>query len=170
MNSTIRTGLLTLFVLAGALILPAQTQVMPGEISLPAVERTSEAAPLQLRPNGEIWNSPLNPVAEVRNRSDRRTAMLWKISMAAMIGATAFDAATSMGKHESNPLLRSSDGSFGAKGIAIKGGLAGLALAPQFFLRKHKEFRKAFITANFIDTGIFMTVATHNLGIGPNKK
>jgi hypothetical protein len=83
------------------------------------------------------------------------------------LGASAFDAFSSLGKHESNPLLRSADGSFGAKGIAIKSGLAGISLAPQIVFRDRKDLRKIFTIANFVSTGVFATVATHNLGIKP---
>lgn len=90
--------------------------------------------------------------------------------MAAMVGASAWDAFSSMGKSESNPLLRSSDGNFGGKGIAIKAGLAGAALLPQYFLRDRKDLRKIFTVVNFIDAGVYAGVAAHNMGIKSTTK
>jgi hypothetical protein len=74
-----------------------------------------------------------------------------------------------MGKVERNPLLASSDGTFGARGIGIKFGLAGASLVPQLLLRNHKELRKVFAIANFVDAGIFAGVAAHNMGVQPVK-
>ena len=121
--------------------------------------------PIQLSPVGEMPMHVVSPIAKVNDSSDRRTNLLWKISIATMLASTVLDAGSSMGKHEANPLLRSSDGTFGSKGIAIKASLAGLTLAPQIGLRKRHDLRKAFTIANFIDTGIFTAVSAHNMGI-----
>ena len=94
-----------------------------------------------------------------------KSTVVWGASVGAMLGATAMDAATSVGKYESNPLLRSADGKFGLRGMAIKGGLAGFTLIPQIFLRNHKELRTKLAIANFIQAGVFSGVAIHNLGI-----
>src|SRR3954454_20932833 len=103
--------------------------------------------PIQLSPVGELPMNMVSPIAKVRDSSDRRTTLLWKISIATMLASTALDAGSSMGKHEANPLLRSSNGTFGSKGIAIKASLAGLTLAPQIAFRNRRDLRKAFTIA-----------------------
>ena len=95
----------------------------------------------------------------------RRTKTVWRLSMAAFATATALDAATSVGKYESNPLLRSADGKFGMKGMAIKGGLAGVVLVPQIAFQNHRELHSKFAIINFIETGFFAALAIHNLGV-----
>ena len=75
-----------------------------------------------------------------------------------------------MGKYEGNPLLASSDGKFGERGIAIKAGIAAAVLVPQVLLvRKHKDLRSKFAIANFVEAGVFSGVAVHNLGIAAPK-
>ena len=70
-----------------------------------------------------------------------------------MAAGTGADAATSWHKSESNGLLASSDGTFGAKGLGIKAGLAGGLLLPQILFRKHKDLRTAFTVGNFAQAG-----------------
>ncbi|MGH9584111.1 MAG: hypothetical protein ACRD4O_14380 [Bryobacteraceae bacterium] len=90
---------------------------------------------------------------------------LWMGSICAVLAASAFDAASSWGKREANPLLASSNGNFGARGLAMKGGIAAAVLAPQWWFRKHKQLRTAFILANFADAAVFTAVSAHNLGV-----
>jgi hypothetical protein len=61
----------------------------------------------------------------------------FEISLA---GAIAADTASSWGCYEANPLLRSSDGRFGAKGAAIKVGISGGGLLLAHFL--HRKYPK----------------------------
>jgi hypothetical protein len=149
----------------------AQTPVQPGQIALRASAVAPVAnGPIVLSSTGELpYERSLQPARSVRSDPDRRMATIWKISIASMLAASAWDAASSMGKVERNPLLASSDGTFGAKGIGIKFGLAGASLVPQLLLRNHKELRKVFAIANFVDAGIFAGVAAHNMGVQPVK-
>jgi hypothetical protein len=149
----------------------AQAPVQPGQIALrtAAVEPVANG-PIVLSSTGELpYERSLQPARSLRSDPDRRMATIWKISIATMLAASAWDAATSMGKVERNPLLASSDGTFGARGIGIKFGLAGASLVPQLLLRNHKELRKVFAIANFVDAGIFAGVAAHNMGVQPVK-
>ncbi len=148
----------------------AQSPAQPGQIAL-RVAGTDGAVegsePIRISPTGETPYGNFRATHPYRgyHDEDRRSKTVWEVSMAAMVGASAFDAFSSMGKSESNPLLRSSDGNFGAKGIAIKAGLAGASLFPQYLLRNRKDLRKVFTVVNFIDAGIFTGVGVHNLGI-----
>jgi hypothetical protein len=90
---------------------------------------------------------------------------VWIGSICAVVAASAFDAASSWGKQEANPVLASPNGTFGDRGLAIKAAIAGAVLVPQILLHKHKRFRKTFIIANFADAAVFTAVSVHNLGI-----
>lgn len=145
----------------------AQSALQPGQVAGSEPDDPAWHSPIQLSADGVAATSSLRPVAQVEDRSDRRTSTIWKVSIATTLAATAMDAFSSMGKQESNPLLRSSDGTFGAKGISLKGGLTALCIAPQILLRNHRELRKPFIVANFISTGLFTFAAVHNSGVAP---
>ena len=94
---------------------------------------------------------------------------MWKISLMSLIGANAADAASSWGKHESNPLLRSSNGTFGVQGLAVKGAMVGASLIPQYMCRNNPKLKKAFTIANFAETGFFSAIALHNMPISTVK-
>lgn len=94
---------------------------------------------------------------------------LWIGSMVAVFAASGFDAGTSWGKFESNPLLASPNGRFGAKGLSIKLGIGAALVAPQLLFHKHKQVRTEFTITNLATAGVFTGVAVHNLGIAPPK-
>ncbi|MBK7928540.1 MAG: hypothetical protein IPJ98_13930 [Bryobacterales bacterium] len=90
---------------------------------------------------------------------------MWKASLAAMAAASAADLLTSVGKRERNPLLQSADGRFRARGIFIKSALTGGAITSQMLLlRKNPEAAPYAAAANFALSGLFTSVAVHNLG------
>jgi hypothetical protein len=171
MNTKLWPAFIVLAIVFGSFGAHAQVPVQPGQVALRTAAVDAVASgPIQLSATGELpYERSLQPVRSVRSDGERRMATIWKISIATMLATSAWDAASSMGKVERNPLLASSDGTFGAKGIGVKFGLAGLSLAPQLLLRNHKELRKVFAIANFVDAGIFAGVAAHNMGIQPVK-
>lgn len=148
-----------LIIFGGAPLLPAQTLVQPGQIATaPRI-----AVPLPMDNSNETVpkttvTTQENPHGNVMNR-------LWIASIFAAAGSTALDAATSWGKTEKNSLLASPDGTFGAKGLSIKAGLAAAVLIPQICLRKHKDLKGAFALGNFAEAGIFAGTAVHNLQV-----
>jgi len=88
---------------------------------------------------------------------------LWKASLAALAVATAADLVTSLGKRELNPALRSADGRFGARGVAIKSLVTGSSLAGQWFLvRRSPQAAPYAAVANFGMAGVFTAAAVHN--------
>lgn len=92
-----------------------------------------------------------------------RRGRFWKASVVALAGATAADAASSVGRIELNPVLRSADGRFGARGIAIKAAISGGAVFAQWLLlRKNPEAEKYAATANFLAATTFTSVAFRN--------
>lgn len=144
----------------------AQSSRQPGQVSQSAdVSAANTDQPVLLSPTGEAPVSPFRSTRIATVPSDHRSATIWKISIATALAASAFDAASSMGKSEQNPLLQSSNGTFGAKGIAVKFSLMGASLVPQLILRKRTDLRKIFTIINFGDTAMFATIGVHNLGV-----
>lgn len=149
-------------------------------MALPAQSYGAKPVPGQLAsaapPTGSAFDPSLESAAgppriTVTRMPDSQSdtvKRIWIESICAVLAASAFDAATSWGKQESNPLLSSPDGTFGARGLAIKASIAGAVLIPQLLLRRHKEFRKSFIVANFADAAVFMGASIHNLGVSGN--
>src|SRR5438128_2104649 len=72
-------------------------------------------------------------------KSSRR---LWKWSMVTLVACTAFDAATSINNSEGNPMLRSSNGQFGYKGLLLKSALATGTIAFEFHFSKRTRMYK----------------------------
>ncbi len=132
-----------------------QPPVMPGQLSTGPLQSSFVARSTESQ-------DPISPVTQ-RRESAKRT--LWYVSIAAALGATAFDSASSWHKHEFNPLLASSNGTFGDRAVGIKIGAAVVTLLPQFILRKHKDLRTGFILGNFAETAIYSGGAIHNLNI-----
>ncbi len=104
-------------------------------------------------------------VAGVEDSHERMMNRLWIASMVAAVAATGLDAASSWGKLESNPLLAGGNGTFGAKGAAIKAGVAAAVIIPQIWLRKRKDLRSAFTIGNLGEASLFSAAAIHNLKI-----
>ena len=125
-----------------------------GASRLPAQTDSSSAPGLPLSSALFASSSAVAPrlsIATVEDRREQRLKYLWIASIFAMAAGTGADAATSWHKSESNGLLASSDGSFGAKGLGIKAGLAGGLLLPQILFRKHTDLRTAFTVGNFAE-------------------
>jgi len=137
-----------------AIRLPAQTVSLPMSNSLLA---NSAAA------------APRISIANVEDSHEQRLKFVWIASIFAMAAATGADAATSWHKREANGLLASSDGTFGAKGLGIKAGLAGGLILPQIIFHRRKDLRTAFTIGNFAQAGIFTGIAIHNAGIAGPK-
>lgn len=72
-----------------------------------------------------------NIATTAEDRRERTMNRIWVASLFAMAAASAMDAATSWGKPEGNSLLASTDGTFGAKGMSIKVGVAAGTVLPQ---------------------------------------
>jgi hypothetical protein len=90
---------------------------------------------------------------------------VWIASTIALLAATSLDAASSWGKYEGNPLLRSSSGTFGAQGVSLKFAIAGAMLTPQLLFRRNRRATKFFTITNFAQAGMFTGIAIHNFGI-----
>ncbi len=141
----------------------AHPAIMPGQVAAGPVAASFVArSAMGTSSSTSESQYPLSPVNQ-RRESTKKT--LWYASMAAAVGATAFDSASSWHKHEFNPLLASNNGTFGGRAVGIKVGAAAVTLIPQFILRKHKDLRTGFILGNLAETAIFSGAAIHNLNM-----
>ncbi len=148
-----------------ALLLAVPVSVLAGAPA-PGRLASPDQAPAGLNPSFQsITGPPRVTVIQIPDARPGAGQRLWIGSICAMVAASAFDAASSWGKQEANPLLASPDRTFGGRGLAIKAAIAGAVLLPQILLHKHKRFRKTFIVANFADAAVFTAVSIHNLGI-----
>ncbi len=159
MKALILTSGWALIMASGTALLPAQTRIQPGQVVI---------APRIALPNDDVSANPYSAVPKTtiatdENPHDKLMNRLWIASIFAAVGGTSLDAATSWGKVEENSLLASSNGTFGAKGLGIKAGLAAAVIIPQICLRKHKELKGVFAFGNFAEAGIFAGTAVHNL-------
>jgi hypothetical protein len=99
-------------------------------------------------------------------RDEHRGRKLWWLSVAAVAGAALFDVASSAGKYEANPLLRSRDGTFAGRGVAIKLGALGAGLAAQYLLFRNQPRTPNTVSfVNFAAAGALSGVAVRNLDV-----
>ncbi len=150
-----------LMMIGGTGLLCAQTPIQPGQVVI---------APRIMLPNDDVSASPYaaapkTTIATDESPHDKFMNRLWIASMVAAVAGTSLDAATSWGKLEGNSLLASSNGTFGAKGLGIKAGLAAAVIIPQICLRRHRELKGVFAFGNFAEAGIFAGTAVHNLQV-----
>jgi len=82
-----------------------------------------------------------------------------------LVAGNAADIASSWGKYETNPLLRTGP-RFGFGSMAVKLGIVAGGLAvQQYALRKSPNRIPYFASANFALAGVLGVVAFHNTGV-----
>jgi hypothetical protein len=160
MRSLLSVGLATLFMGIGTQSLTAQSLAKPGQLA-PVPSAIVE-------PGSYSFMNPTK-IDIQEQRHDRIVNRVWIGSILAMVAATGMDAGTSFGKYESNGFLASSNGTFGAKGISIKAGVAAGIIITEVLLRKHKDLRTKFVVGNFGDAALLTAVAARNMGIAAPK-
>ena len=115
-------------------------------------------------------NAPA-PVAAVSNPELQKTgprAKLWLVSVGAFASADVMDVRSSWGKPELNPALAGSNGTFGARGALLKGGIEGAMIGLEYLLLRHSHSAKLWkVTSliNFGAAGATAAVAARNWGI-----
>lgn len=107
----------------------------------------------------------LMPAGSASRLSRPANAGWWKRHLADTalhLAATSADAASSWGRYELNPVLRSADGRFGAKGVAIKGAFAlGVELVKWRLAKRYP--RERWVRAlSLVPAAAFGTVAARN--------
>ena len=90
----------------------------------------------------------------------------WKWSLAAVAGSSAFDAESSWGQREFNPILAGQNSRFGIRGVVVKTAMLAPAYAVQIaFVRNHPRYAKALSVVNFACAGVFTAVAVRNMKV-----
>ncbi len=113
---------------------------------------------------GEVIEHPKNLKEEARVMEKAQKRWMW--SAVALTAASFVDVSSSWGKIEANPLLRSSNGTFGAKGMGIKMGMmGGILLGQHFIAKKNPTLANALTVANYGMTAVKVGVAARNFGI-----
>ncbi len=126
-----------------------------------STEMVESAAPATVSVTALRQNPILNPapVADVR---------LWRFSVASLAVANALDVHSSWGKHELNGALAGGNGTFGARGAALKLGMQGALLGVEYLLtrgRPHPRLYRVLSYVNFSAAGVIGVTAMHNYSI-----
>jgi hypothetical protein len=127
-------------------------------------------------PDDRAAATPPNPViadgavrlAPTTDSGRRLSKRLWQISLAGVAAANALDVQSSWGKHELNGALAGANGSFGARGAALKLSMqAGMVVVERRLLghRPTAGGYRAAAIANFIVASVIGGVAAHNYGV-----
>jgi hypothetical protein len=107
--------------------------------------------------------------SEIKSQS-RWRKVLYRSSVIALTTANAIDIQSSWGGRELTPMLRSSDGRFGARGAGIKlGMLAGMLTTEYFVVRKHPKAELPFSSVNLAMAAMMSRIAANNYAIKAGK-
>jgi hypothetical protein len=94
---------------------------------------------------------------------NRRLEKSWKLSLIPLVAAQSLDAASSWGHPESNPLLASAGGRFGAQSAGIKLSFVGAATLTEYLImRRHPGKTRLLIDANRANAVLTFGLAAHN--------
>ena len=87
------------------------------------------------------------------------------IAKIVLVGASMFDASSSVGKTELNPLL-AQHGQFTAGSAGVKMGIVSASLLAQYWLEKrHPGAATPFAIGNAVTAGVLTGAAIHNLNL-----
>lgn len=104
------------------------------------------------------------------SRIQQKAQKRWMWSAIALTAASFADVRSSWGKQEANGLLRSSNGTFGAKGLGLKMGMVGgILFGQQMLVNKNPALAKAMTWTNYGMAGVKMGVAARNTQIEKPK-
>jgi hypothetical protein len=112
--------------------------------------------------------SPLRTVADLAREESRRHSdyQAWKLSLAPVAASQVFDAASSHGMRELNPLLASQDGRFGMQAAGIKFGATAAILGLEYWLvKKHPGSARILSKLNWTSAAVTTGFAFHNFAI-----
>jgi len=100
----------------------------------------------------------------IHNESPGRQA--WKLSLMGVAASQSLDIVSSYGMRELNPMLASSDGSFGGKAVSIKIGATGAVIALEYvLLKKYPKTARIFSKLNWASSVVTTSFAIHNYAI-----
>jgi len=93
-----------------------------------------------------------------------KKSKLWRWSVVSMVLANALDTGSSIGAHETNPLLGT--GTFGGRAIAIKSGFVLGSFAVQHWLvNRHPSSARPMAFGNFAIAGGLTAIAISNFRV-----
>lgn len=117
---------------------------------------------------GEVVEHPRNLKEEASIHAKHKKLWMW--STVAVVAASFADSHSSWGKLESNGLLKSSNGTFGAKGFGLKMGMVGgILLGQKLMVDAKPGLAPAMTWLNFGTAGLKTAVAARNYGIEKPK-
>jgi hypothetical protein len=109
---------------------------------------------------------PVTIESAARRSADQTAMRRWKLSVAPVFASQALDVASSYGMRELNPMLASSDGSFGAKGAGIKLGSTAAMVGLEYLIaRNHPRAARIFTKINWPVSIVTTGFAAHNFAI-----
>ena len=112
----------------------------------------------------DILEHPRSLKEETKIQEKAQKRWIW--SAVALSAASFADVHSSWGKRESNAMLRSADGIFGAKGLGVKLGIvSGIVLSQHLLVNRSPAFAKPLTYANFGMAGLKFGVAARNYTI-----
>lgn len=94
--------------------------------------------------------------------------LLWRTSLAAVVGANVLDISSSWGKHELNPNLSGDNGRFGREGTLIKLGIVGGMFVVESLVLRHRPAARLYrglALINFGSASVTGAIAIRNFGI-----
>ena len=96
-------------------------------------------------------------------QAETKRKKIWRVSAAVLGAVTIQDMQSSMGRPEANGFLRSNDGRFAGRGIALKSAVVGAALGAQWLiLRRNPNAAGYAAGVNFAAASLTGAVAVHN--------
>jgi hypothetical protein len=111
--------------------------------------------------------APALPAAQ-RTIDTARAAALksWEVSLIPLVASQAFDAASSYGMRELNPLLASANGDFEMKAISIKIGITAAMVGVEYLIiRKYPRSARVISKLNWTSGIVTTGFAIHNYAI-----
>lgn len=109
------------------------------------------------------------PAASAAERPSRWHAV-WRVSQALLAGSDAADIASSWGKNEANPLVRSGPRfSYGSAAIKV-GALAGGLAAQHYIARKYPEETSLMASVNLAAAAVLGVVAARNMQVAAGPR
>jgi len=156
-----------LALLTAAWVLLASSSVH-AESAFQARLGTSPAIWEAVQNNNRYFSASAKPHRDLVQKR-RRWKKAWIGSFAAFAVVNVFDAHSSAGRRELNPLLRGSDGRISmSRAISLKAAIGGGMMALQWAAaKKHKDknYYKVFTVANSAVSGGLAVVAAHNYSL-----
>ena len=96
-------------------------------------------------------------------QAETRKGKIWRVSAAVLGAVTIADMQSSIGRPEANAFLRSSDGRFAGRGIALKSLVVGAAVGGQWLmLRKNPNAATWAAGVNFAAASLTGAAVVHN--------